>query len=125
LRTWVDARAWTTGEGPKTLFDAAVGRLRERRVLLPGVTTLTQLVASVREAANQRLRDTLCGMLSTGQRAVLDSLFTVPPGARLSELDRYRGINSSEPPLDRQVNRSAGEPVLRILRGRHGTVRLH
>lgn len=25
LRSWVDARAWTTGEGPKALFDAAVG----------------------------------------------------------------------------------------------------
>lgn len=30
LREWVDARAWTTGEGPKALFDAAVGWLRER-----------------------------------------------------------------------------------------------
>jgi hypothetical protein len=38
LRAWVDARAWTTGEGPKALFDAATGWLRERRVLLPGVT---------------------------------------------------------------------------------------
>ncbi|OWA24312.1 Tn3 family transposase [Streptomyces sp. CS057] len=90
LRVWVDARAWTTGEGPKALFDAAVGQLRERRVLLPGVTTLTRLVASVREAANQRLWDTLYGMLSIGQRAVLDSLLTVPSGARVSELDRLR-----------------------------------
>nr|WP_244190164.1 hypothetical protein [Streptomyces hygroscopicus] len=80
LRAWVDARAWTTGEG----------WLRERRVLLPGVTTLARLVAAVREAANQRLWDTLCGLLSTGQRAVLDSLLTVPPGARVSELDRLR-----------------------------------
>ncbi|GBQ00232.1 transposase [Streptomyces spongiicola] len=90
LRAWVDARAWTTGEGPKALFDAAAGWLRERRVLLPGVTTLTRLVASVREAANQRLWDTLYGLLNTGQRAVLDSLLTVPPGERVSELDRLR-----------------------------------
>ena len=90
LRAWVDARAWTTGEGPKALFDAAAGWLRERRVLLPGVTTLARLVASVREAANQRLWDTLHGLLGTGQRAVLDSLLTLPPGARVSELDRLR-----------------------------------
>nr|WP_228925428.1 DUF4158 domain-containing protein [Streptomyces sp. DH7] len=90
LRVWVDARAWTTGEGPKALFDAAAGWLRERRVLLPGVTTLTRLVASVREAANQRLWDTLYGLLNTGQRAVLDSLLMVPPGERVSELDRLR-----------------------------------
>ncbi|MEU2358702.1 Tn3 family transposase [Streptomyces misionensis] len=90
LRAWVDARAWVTGEGPKALFDAAVGWLRERRVLLPGVTTLARLGAAVREAANQRLWDTLYGLLSTGQRAVLDSLLAVPPGARVSELDRLR-----------------------------------
>ncbi|MCS0635993.1 DUF4158 domain-containing protein [Streptomyces sp. LP05-1] len=68
LREWVDARAWTTGEGPKALFDAAVGWLRERRVLLPGVTTLTRLVASVREAANQRLWDTCTGCSGWGSR---------------------------------------------------------
>jgi hypothetical protein len=90
LRAWVDARAWTTGEGPKALFDAAAGWLRERRVLLPGVTTLARLVAAVRETADQRLWDTLYGLLSSGQRAVLDSLLTVPPDARVSELDRLR-----------------------------------
>ncbi|WP_221447256.1 DUF4158 domain-containing protein [Saccharothrix violaceirubra] len=83
----MDARAWTTGEGPKALFDAAVGWLRERRVLLPGVTTLARPLASVREAANQRLWDSLYGLPSTGQPTVLDALPTVPPGTRVSESD--------------------------------------
>ncbi|WP_432167823.1 Tn3 family transposase, partial [Streptomyces sp. bgisy031] len=83
LRARVDARAWTTGEGPKALFDAAVGWLRERRVLLPGVTTLVRLVASVRTEANERLWETLYGLLSTGQQAVLDSLLEVLVGTKL------------------------------------------
>ncbi|MFD3549730.1 Tn3 family transposase [Streptomyces sp. NPDC058655] len=90
LSEWLDARAWTTGDGPKALFDAAAGWLRERRVLLPGASRLSRLVGNVREAANQRLWDTLYGLLNTGQRAVLDSLLTVPAGARVSELDRLR-----------------------------------
>jgi hypothetical protein len=75
LREWVDARAWTTGDGPKALFDAAAGWLRKRRVLLPGATTLERLVGSVREVANQRLWDSLYGLLSIGQRAVLARCF--------------------------------------------------
>ncbi|MFD8888789.1 DUF4158 domain-containing protein, partial [Streptomyces erythrochromogenes] len=90
LSQWLDARAWTTGDGPKALFDAAAGWLHERRVLLPGASRLARLVGSVREAANQRLWDTLYGLLNTGQRAVLDSLLTVPSGTRVSELDRLR-----------------------------------
>ncbi|WP_331736650.1 Tn3 family transposase (plasmid) [Streptomyces canus] len=109
LRVWVDARAWTTGEGPKALFDAAVGWLRERRVLLPGVTTLARLIASVREAANQRLWDSLYGLLSIGQRAVLDSLLAVPPGARVSELDRLRRgpVRISGPQMKWALERAA------------------
>ena len=36
LVRWVDDRAWTTGDGPKVIFDGAVVWLRERKVLLPG-----------------------------------------------------------------------------------------
>ncbi|MCP9213245.1 DUF4158 domain-containing protein [Streptomyces sp. NEAU-Y11] len=79
LSEWLDARAWTTGDGPKSLFDAAGGWLRERRVLLPGASRLARLVGTVREAANNRLWDTLYGLL-----------LTVEPGARVSELDRLR-----------------------------------
>ena len=61
LSVWLDARAWTTGDGPKSLSDAAAGWLRERRVLLPGASRLARLVGSVREVANNRLWDTLYG----------------------------------------------------------------
>lgn len=59
-------------------------------MLLPGVTTLARLVASVRETANERLWSTLTGLLTTSQRGVLDALVAVPAGARVSELDRLR-----------------------------------
>jgi len=45
LTAWVDARAWTAGDGPRAIFDDAVAWLFERSVLLPGVTTLARLVA--------------------------------------------------------------------------------
>jgi hypothetical protein len=44
-RAWTDAWAWTT-KTPKALFVAAIGCLRKGPTLLPGVTTLTRLVAS-------------------------------------------------------------------------------
>nr|WP_261398744.1 hypothetical protein [Streptomyces misionensis] len=59
-------------------------------MLLPGASRLARLVGTVRETADNRRWDTLCGLLSTGQRAVLGSLLTVEPVARVSELDRLR-----------------------------------
>lgn len=44
---WVDAWAWSTGDGKKLIFYDGVAWLRERKVLLPGVTTLARLVARV------------------------------------------------------------------------------
>lgn len=90
LREWVDARAWTTSDGPKAIFGDAVRWLRERDVLLPGVTVLARLVAQVREEAYQRLWDTLHGMLSAEQRRLLDCLAVVPEGERFSPLERWR-----------------------------------
>lgn len=109
LRSWVDARAWTTGDGPKALFDAAVGWLRERRVLLPGVSTLARLVAGVREATTQRLWETLYALLDPGQRAVLDALLEVPAGARASELERLRRavVRVSGPQMEKALARAA------------------
>lgn len=90
LARWVDDRAWTTGEGPKTLFDASVLWLRQRKVLLPGVTTLARLVARVRDEAQQRLWDTLAAVPTASQARQLEGLLEVPEGSRISELERLR-----------------------------------
>ena len=42
---WAAARSWTSGEGPKAIFFDGLAWLRERKILLPGVTTLARLVA--------------------------------------------------------------------------------
>ncbi|MEV0405330.1 Tn3 family transposase [Actinoallomurus sp. NPDC050550] len=90
LRAWVAARSWTSGDGPKAIFFDAVAWLRKRSVLLPGVTTLARLVAQVRDEVTKRLWGVLEGLLTVGQRHVLDQLLEVPPGSRVSDLERWR-----------------------------------
>lgn len=65
----------------RLIFDAAVGWLRERLVLLPGVSTLTRLVAAERDAATKRVWETLAALLTREQACRLDSLLVVPEGA--------------------------------------------
>jgi hypothetical protein len=67
---WVAARSWTSGDGPKAIFTDGVVWLRERKVLLPGVTTLARLVAKVCDDTTRRLWGVLEGLLTTGQRYV-------------------------------------------------------
>ena len=61
---WVAARSWTSGDGPKAIFLDGVTWLRERKVLLPGVTTLARLVAKVRDDTTDRLWGELEGLLT-------------------------------------------------------------
>lgn len=48
---WIDVRGWAAGDGPEVIFAGAVTWLRERRVLLPRVTTLARLRARISRAA--------------------------------------------------------------------------
>jgi hypothetical protein len=67
-----------------------VAWLRERKVLLPGVTTLARLVARVRDETTHRLWRELEGLLTPAQRRMLDRLLEVGPGGRVSDLERWR-----------------------------------
>ena len=90
LTAKVAARAWNTGDGPTALFGYAVRWLRENDVLLPGISRLTRLVARVRDEATERLWDSLSAPATPKQRIALDRLLEVPPGGRVSELERWR-----------------------------------
>jgi TnpA family transposase len=90
LTRWVDRRAWATGDGPKSIFDGAVGWLRHRRVLLPAVDTVTRLVGTVVGAAHQRLWNTLAALITAEQAQVLLALVEVLDGERISALERLR-----------------------------------
>ena len=86
---WAAARSWTSGDGPKAIFLDGMAWLRERKILLPGVTTLARLVAKVRDDTT-RLWGELEGLLTPVQRRVLDCLLDVPAGSRVSDLKRWR-----------------------------------
>lgn len=90
LARWLADRAWTTDEGPTALFDGAVVWLRARLVLLPGLSTLSRLIASERDAANLRVWTELTEPVSRAKARALRQLLVVPDGARLSEYERLR-----------------------------------
>jgi Domain of unknown function (DUF4158) len=81
---WVAARSRATGDGPKAIFADGLAWLRERKVLLPGVTTLARLVASVRDESTRQMWEELARLPDPAQRRALDRLPEVPhgPGCR-------------------------------------------
>jgi hypothetical protein len=93
LREFLDGRAWTHAEGPYRMFGQAVGWLRRNRVLLPGVSVLARLVASVRDGAGERMYRSLADAAADTDPALpsrLQGLLAVPDGRRISELERLR-----------------------------------
>lgn len=92
LSRWLFLRVWLGSERPSLLFDLATAWLIEHKILLPGVTTLTRLVARIRERTASRLWQRLCALPSPSaeQQERIEALLQIPDGARYSHLDRLR-----------------------------------
>lgn len=84
------ARAWVGTERPSVLFDLATTWLLDKKVLLPGVTTLTRLIASIRERVAERLWQRLSAAVTPEQRTDLEGLLARAGTSRMTYLERLR-----------------------------------
>lgn len=81
------ARAWVGNEGPSVLFDLATTWLLDNKVLLPGVTTLTRLIASVRERVAERFWQRISEVVTPEQRQDLEVLLARAGASRITHLE--------------------------------------
>ncbi len=84
------ARVWVGTERPSVLFDLATAWLLDKKVLLPGVTTLTRLISTIRERVAERLWQRLSAAVSPEQRTDLEGLLARAGASRITNLERLR-----------------------------------
>jgi hypothetical protein len=87
---WLFVNAWYRNERPVVLFDRSITWLIQRKILLPGVTTLERLIAEVRARADARLWRILSNQVSSTQQARLETLLRLPDGHQFTPLQRLR-----------------------------------
>ncbi len=90
LLRWLYTRVWLSAERPSILFDLTTARLVERKILLPGVTTLERIIAQVRERVSDRVWKVLAQLVTPSQQKQLEELLITPDKSRLSPLERLR-----------------------------------
>ena len=103
------ARTATRTERPTIVFDQAVTWLRREKVLLPGVSLVTRLVAEARAEANERLFSLLSDRMNAGLAARLDALVDSVREERVSGLGELRRapVRASGPEMVKALERVA------------------
>jgi len=87
LTRWLYSQVWFGNERPSILFERCTIWLISRKVLLPGISTLTVLIAKVRDRASKKLWKRLTLLVNSDQKEQLENLLLVPEGKRYSKLD--------------------------------------
>ncbi len=83
-------RTWLNNERPSMIFDFATAWLIQNKILLPGVSTLTRLIAEIRERTTNKLWKRLASLPSEAQKEKLEALLLIPEGERTSQFDYFR-----------------------------------
>ncbi len=104
---WLYERAWVGTEGPSVLFDLATAQLVGQKILLPGVSVLERLVATVRERVSQRGWKLLSRLPNAEQCRQLEALLKLDENTRQTVLEQLRRSPKrySAPALVKALNR--------------------
>lgn len=107
LSRYLYTRAWISNERPSLMFDYATAWLIRNKVLLPGATTLTRLISTIRERADAKLWKSLASLASDQQKLDLESLLHVPEDMQTSRFDNFRKgpVRASSPAFIRALAR--------------------
>ncbi len=90
LTRWLYSRIWMYSERPSLLFDLATSYLVERKILLPAVSTLTRLIAQIRDRSEKRLWKRMTSLLNSEQKSKIETLLQIPSENRRSLFDQLR-----------------------------------
>lgn len=104
------ARTWISNERPSLMFDFATAWLIQNKVLLPGPTMLTRLIAEIRERSARRLWKRLSILPTDEQKTELATLLEVTEGMKTSDFDQYRKgpVTISNTAFNRAIERYLG-----------------
>jgi Domain of unknown function (DUF4158) len=92
LTRFLYAREWISSERPSVLFDLAISWLIDKKVILPGITTLERLISRLRERVAERVWRRLSQAISPEQQQLLDELLESSGKGhmRITTLERLR-----------------------------------
>ncbi|WP_196844479.1 MULTISPECIES: Tn3 family transposase [unclassified Cryobacterium] len=107
LTCFLAARTNTRTERPTAVFDQALAWLRREKVLLPGVSLVTRLVAEARAEANEKLFSLLSDRVPSGLASRLDALVDSAVEGRVSGLEELRRapVRASGPEMVKALER--------------------
>ncbi|AFZ69454.1 DUF4158 domain-containing protein [Deinococcus peraridilitoris] len=90
LTRWLYSTLRLSSERPIVLFDHVTKKLVQRKIVLPGATTLAKLIVAVRERVTQQTFVQLARRLTPAQQRTLDDLLVVAHKERFSPYEKLR-----------------------------------